>query len=105
MELGTIDDEGRQVEMNYDMAACAEMSEQYEAVPSMLLEAARSDTPEDVLLRPDNKMYWYKMSVGSGGLLAQCFECMRACPIATRSPLSDPIRRATAAEAAREAGE
>lgn len=102
---GTIDDEGNQVEMNYDMAACAEMSEQYEALPAMLLEAAQSETPEDVLLHPDNKMYWYKMSVGSGGLLAQCFECMRVCPIATRSPQADPIRRAELKDAAKEAGD
>ena len=93
---GTIDEAGRQVEMHYDMAACAEMSEQYEALPSMLAEAARSDRPEEVLLDPDNKMYWYKMSVGSGGLLAQCFECMRACPIAIGADLADPIRRSEA---------
>ena len=47
-------------------------------------------------------MLWYKMSVGSGGLLAQCFECMRVCPIATQAPLADPVRRHNAA---REAGE
>ena len=95
---GTIDDEGHQEEMKYDMAACADMSEQYEAIPSMLAKAARSEMPENVLLDPDNKMYWYKMSVGSGGLLAQCFECMRVCPIATQASLSDPIRRAEVAE-------
>jgi hypothetical protein len=49
------------------------------------------------LFDPDNKLLWYKMSVGSGGLLAQCFECMRACPIATKAPLADPIRRFEAA--------
>jgi hypothetical protein len=38
------------------------------------------------------------MSVGTGGLLAQCFECMRVCPIATQAPLADPIRRAEAAK-------
>ena len=95
---GTIDEEGRQAEMKYNMAACADMSEQYEALPSMLVKAAHAEVPEDVLLDPDNKMYWYKMSVGSGGLLAQCFECMRVCPIATQGLLADPIRRAEAAE-------
>jgi hypothetical protein len=94
---GTIDEAGNQVEMNYDMAACAEMSEQYEALPAMLAEALRADEPEAVLNDPDNKLYWYKMSVGSGGLLAQCFECMRVCPIATGAPLADPILRAQAA--------
>ena len=34
------------------------------------------------------------MSVGTGGLLAQCFECMRVCPIAIGAPKADPIRRA-----------
>ncbi len=42
-------------------------------------------------------MLWYKQSVGSGGLLAQCFECMRVCPIATKAPLADPILRYEAA--------
>jgi epoxyqueuosine reductase QueG len=94
---GTIDPQGRQVEMHYDMAACAEMSQQYEAVPALLAEALAAEDEArrtDTLFDPDHKMLWYKMSVGSGGLLAQCFECMRACPIATRAPQADPIRRA-----------
>ena len=102
---GTIDEAGRQSEMHYDMAKCAELSEQYESLPLILAEAMRAETPEEqesVLMDPDNSMLWYKMSVGSGGLLAQCFECMRVCPIATRAPLADPIRRA---EAAAEDGE
>ncbi len=96
---GTIDAQGNQVEMHYDMAACAEMSQQYEAVPALLAEAmAAEDLGQrtDALFDPDNKMLWYKMSVGSGGLLAQCFECMRVCPIATRASLADPIRRSLA---------
>ena len=95
---GTLDEDGRQAEMHYDMAACAEMSEQYEALPIMLAEAARAEDPTEVLMDPDNKLYWYKMSVGSGGLLAQCFECMRVCPLATGAPLADPILRSAAAE-------
>lgn len=97
---GSIDDNGHQAEMHYDMAACAEMSQQYEAVPALLadaMDAADAEARADALFDPDNKMLWYKMSVGSGGLLAQCFECMRVCPIATRAPLSDPIRRSKAA--------
>jgi epoxyqueuosine reductase QueG len=93
---GKIDADGNQEEMHYDMAACAEMTQQYEAVPAMLaraLEAQDATQRTDALFDPDNKMLWYKMSVGSGGLLAQCFECMRVCPIATRSPQADPIRR------------
>ena len=93
---GDIDQDGKQKEMHYDMAACAEMTQQYESVPSAIMNAIRAETDqdqEDALFDPDNKMLWYKMSVGSGGLLAQCFECMRVCPIATQAPQADPIRR------------
>lgn len=97
---GDIDERGQQAEMRYDMAKCAEMTQQYEAVPAILADAigARDEgAREQALFDPDNSLVWYKMSVGSGGLLAQCFECMRVCPIATRAPLADPIRRAKAA--------
>jgi epoxyqueuosine reductase QueG len=97
---GDIDAQGKQSEMRYDMAKCAEMTQQYEAVPQALAEALGAADParrEEKLFDPDNALLWYKMSVGSGGLLAQCFECMRVCPIATRAPLADPIRRADAA--------
>ncbi len=93
---GEIDADGNQAAMRYDMAACAEMTQQFEAVPSMIADAveARTDIErEDALFDSDNKILWYKMSVGSGGLLAQCFECMRVCPIATQAPQADPIRR------------
>ena len=100
--LGVIDEDGKQAEMHYDMAACAEMSQQYETVPQMIAEAMAALEPgarEDALYQPENKMLWYKMSVGSGGLLAQCFECMRVCPLAVSAPLADPIRRAAARDA------
>ena len=93
---GEIDDVGKQKFMRYDMAACAEMTQQYESVPDAIMAAIEAtETPgrEDALFDPDKKMLWYKMSVGSGGLLAQCFECMRVCPIATDAPLADPILR------------
>ena len=100
---GVIDDDGNQAEMHYDMAACAEMSQQYEAVPALIEEAIAAHDAlgrEEALFDPDHKMLWYKMSVGSGGLLAQCFECMRVCPIAINAPQADPIKRATARLAA-----
>ena len=53
----------------------------------------RRPAREDALFDADNKILWYKMSVGSGGLLGQCFECMRVCPIANQAPMADPIRR------------
>ena len=93
---GEIDADGNQAAMRYDMAACAEMTQQFEAVPSMIADAveARDEVArEDALFDADHKILWYKMSVGSGGLLAQCFECMRVCPIATQAPQADPIRR------------
>jgi hypothetical protein len=99
---GAIDEAGQQLEMHYDMAACAEMSQQYEAVPALIEEAIAAHDAlgrEEALFDPDHKMLWYKMSVGSGGLLAQCFECMRVCPIAINAPLADPIKRATAKDA------
>ena len=106
---GAIDEDGNQAEMNYDMAACAEMTQQYETISSVMNEvmsAASAEERESLLHKPENKTLWYKMSVGSGGLLAQCFECMRVCPIATQAPLADPIRRLEAAEdAAEEAAE
>ena len=96
---GEVNEDGNQVSMDYDMAKCAEMTQQYEVVPQIIAEAIAADNPEDrddALFGGSNKSLWYKMSVGSGGLLAQCFECMRVCPIATRSELADPIRRAEA---------
>ncbi len=86
---GKIDEQGKQAEMRYDMAACAELSQQYEALPAVLddaMAAANEIEREDALFDPDHKMLWYKMSVGSGGLLAQCFECMRVCPITLNAP-------------------
>jgi epoxyqueuosine reductase QueG len=101
---GEIDANGKQAVMRYDMAACAEMTQQFEAVPGILHEAVAAESAVDrehALFDPDNKILWYKMSVGSGGLLAQCFECMRVCPIATQAPLADPIRRFEAAKRAK----
>lgn len=99
---GAIDEKGRQTEMRYDMAKCAELTQQYEAVAAMLHDALTAGDPlarENGLFDPDNSLLWYKMSVGSGGLLGQCFECMRVCPIATKAPLADPILRSAAAAA------
>lgn len=101
---GVIDDAGRQAEMHYDMAACAELSQQYETIPEVIEAAIDSPAEERriALYDPDDSMLWYKMSVGSGGLLAQCFECMRVCPIAINAPLADPIKRAAARRQASE---
>ena len=104
---GEIDDRGRQKLMRYEMAACAEFTQEYETVPKMLAEAVRDDVRSrgaEALLDPDRKMLWYKVSAGSGGWFAQCFECMRVCPLATQAPQSDAIRRTEPLRAAAAAG-
>jgi epoxyqueuosine reductase QueG len=96
---GEIDAAGKQASMHYDMAACAELTQQYETVPQLLRDAIATDDPEEreaLLLGERNKVLWYRMTVGNGGLFAQCFECMRVCPIATNAPLADPLRRGVA---------
>lgn len=93
---GEIDQDGRQKSMRYDMAACAELTQEYETVPKILAEAVGDADPAQgaqALLDPDRRMLWYKVSAGSGAWFAQCFECMRACPIATQAPGADPILR------------
>jgi epoxyqueuosine reductase QueG len=92
---GEIDADGKQKLMRYDMAACAELTQEYEAVPKILAEAVEKG-PE-ALLDPDRKMLWYKVSAGSGAWFAQCFECMRVCPIATKAPQADPLLRSKSA--------
>lgn len=104
---GEIDDRGRQKLMRYEMAACAEFTQEYETVPKMLAEAVRDEVRSrgaEGLLDPDRKMLWYKVSAGSGGWFAQCFECMRVCPLATQAPQADAIRRAEPLRAAATAG-
>lgn len=96
---GEIDDAGKQKVMRYDMAACAEFTQEFEAVPKMLAAAVQDEIRThgaEGLLDPDRKMLWYKVSAGSGGWFAQCFECMRVCPIATQAPAADPILRTEA---------
>jgi epoxyqueuosine reductase QueG len=93
---GEIDSKGQQKLMRYDMAACAELTQEYEAVPKMLAEAVKDEVRTrgaEGLLDSDQKMLWYKVSAGSGAWFAQCFECMRVCPVATKAPQADPILR------------
>jgi epoxyqueuosine reductase QueG len=100
---GEIDAAGKQASMHYDMAACAELTQQYETIPQLLRDAIATDDPEEreaLLLGERNKVLWYRMTVGNGGLFAQCFECMRVCPIATNAPLADPLKRGVEQRAA-----
>jgi epoxyqueuosine reductase QueG len=98
---GKLDEDGRQAEMYYDMAACAEMSQQFEAMPKVLAEAMHQHDPQDLddMLALESKLLFYKLSTGSHAMFGQCFECMRVCPIATKAPLADPILRSEAARA------
>ena len=54
------------------------------------------DPRENLELSYSSGLGWYKVSAGSGAWFAQCFECMRVCPIATKAPASDPILRGAA---------
>ncbi|MCH8872586.1 T9SS type A sorting domain-containing protein, partial [candidate division KSB1 bacterium] len=44
---------------------------------------------DEILFGAENQVIWYKMAIGEGELLSQCFECMRVCPIAIQAPLAD----------------
>lgn len=93
---GEIDAHGQQAAMNFDMFKCAEMSQQYEIVPNVLHSAMAAEDPDEranIMFGEVSKMLFYKLSVSSGGLLGQCFECMRVCPVATKAPLADGVKR------------
>ena len=93
---GSIDDQGQVSEMRYDAHACAEMSQQYEAIPSVLLDTLDAKDPIErgmALHGPENQVIWYKLSIGAGELLSLCYECMRVCPITQTAPLANPVAR------------
>jgi hypothetical protein len=100
---GEIDADGKQAAMNFDMYKCAEMSQQYEIVPNVLhsaMAAEDADERANIMFGEVSKMLFYKLSVSSGGLLGQCFECMRVCPVATKAPMADGVKRGAARRAA-----
>ena len=69
---GEIDAAGKQASMHYDMAACAELTQQFETVPQLLREAIETDNPEEreaLLLGERNKVLWYRMTVATVGCL------------------------------------
>lgn len=86
-------------EMRYDMYRCAELTQQYEAMPGLirrLLQVQDESERQQYLYGPQAQDLWYKMAIGEGEMIAQCFECMRVCPIARRAPLADPVLRGKA---------
>ena len=93
---GTIGDDNQVEEMHYDAHACAEMSQQYEAIPSVLLDTLDAKDPIErgmALHGPENQVIWYKLSIGAGELLSLCYECMRVCPITQTAPMANPVAR------------
>jgi epoxyqueuosine reductase QueG len=93
---GSIGDDGQVEEMHYDAHACAEMSQQYEAIPSVLLDTLDAKDPIErgmALHGPENQVIWYKLSIGAGELLSLCYECMRVCPITQTAPMANPVAR------------
>ena len=102
---GTIDADGNTAESCFEADKCAEMSQQYEAIPGILLETLKANDPLDqamALYGPESQAIWYKLSIGAGELLALCFECMRVCPVAQQAPLSNPLKRGIARRASAE---
>ena len=93
---GHIDENGQVAEMRYDAHACAQMTQQYEAIPSILLDTLDAEDPIErgmALHGPENQVIWYKLSIGAGELLSLCYECMRVCPIAQKAPQANPLAR------------
>ncbi len=106
---GSIDGDGKQAEMVFDMYRCAELCQQYENMPSLIEKAFETDdrlTREELLYGAESQAFFYKATAGVD-TNAQCFECMRVCPVATQGPQVDPLRRGeiARAEAAKSAGE
>ena len=93
---GSIDEDGKLEEMHYDAHACAAMSQQYEAIPNILLDMMDAKDPIErgmAVHSPENQMIWYKLSIGAGELLSLCYECMRVCPITQTSLLAKSTAR------------
>lgn len=93
---GSISEDGKQEEMIYDTHACATMCQQYEAIPSVLLDTLDAKDPIErgmALHGPESQVLWYKLAIGAGELLALCAECMRVCPITQKAPQANVIAR------------
>ena len=93
---GSVDENGKLEEMNYDAHACAAMSQQYEAIPNVLMDMMDAKDPIErglAVHSPENQMIWYKLSIGAGELLSLCYECMRVCPITQSSVMANAVAR------------
>ncbi len=93
---GSIGDDDKVEEMRFDAHACATMSQQYEAIPSIIEDTLNAEDPIErgmALYGPENQSIWYKLSIGAGELLSLCFECMRVCPITQTAISANPVAR------------
>jgi len=100
---GSIDEAGEIEEMRFDMFRCAEMCQQYENMPTIIERAFEAEDQlerEQMLYGGEAQSYFYKATAGVD-TNAQCFECMRVCPIATQGPEVDPLRRGALKRASR----
>ena len=91
-----LDDDGNVEESRFDMYRCAEMCQQYENMPTIMEKAITAHDHldrEEVLYGAESQSFFYKATAGVD-TNAQCFECMRVCPIATQGTMVDPIKRA-----------
>lgn len=99
---GSIDDKGEIAEMRFDMYRCAEMCQQYENMPTLIERAFETGDVlerEELLYGGEAQSFFYKATAGVD-TNAQCFECMRVCPVATQGPQVDPVRRGAIKRAA-----
>ncbi|MDP6270927.1 MAG: hypothetical protein QGF97_03225 [Alphaproteobacteria bacterium] len=100
---GSIADGGEIDEMVCDMARCAEMCQQYENMPNIISDAITAEAEldrEEALYGAESQAFFYKVTSAVGATHAQCFECMRVCPVVTAAPQADPIRMGEAARGA-----
>jgi hypothetical protein len=92
---GSIDEAGKIDAMNFEMYRCAEMCQQYETLGDLINDTVTAEGTlerEEHAFGPEAQGFLYRVTAGIGASHAQCFECMRACPVVTHAPLSDPIR-------------
>jgi epoxyqueuosine reductase QueG len=103
---GAIDDAGEIEEMRFDMYRCAELCQQYENMPTLIERAFEAEDQlerEELLYGGEAQSFFYKATAGVD-TNAQCFECMRVCPVATQGPMVDPLRIGALERAAADKG-
>lgn len=93
---GKIGENGEVAEMHFEMHKCAELCQQYENLPNFISDAIEEPDPlerDEILFGGEAQGYFYKIGAAVD-TNAQCFECMRSCPVVTKAPKATPLRRA-----------